>query len=308
MARAKKPVRKARRRRIGLWIGAACAALALGFAGWMHLNARIVHVRYADVYLDDLPASFDGTTILFIADVDACGLNAPRSAAAAIQRLQALEPDLLLLGGDYASPGLLDRLNGRTGADESSARAAFFAGLAGFDATLGKLAISGDNDGDPAQLAALASAAGVQLIDGGAQRISNGTDEIAIAGIGDGTGNVSEIASHFSRDDCVVALAHSPEKLIDIRVAEAGDGGQWADLTLAGHTHGGQVKLFGRTALSLTEMERRYLGGWYDGDAMPVLVSSGFGCEGVNLRLGTQAEVWLLTLRCGEGASPENPA
>ena len=60
-------------------------------------------------------------------------------------RARVSEDDLVLLGGDYASPSLFERLNG--GADESDARSRFFAALAGFQAPLGIYAISGDNDG-----------------------------------------------------------------------------------------------------------------------------------------------------------------
>ena len=305
MARTKKPVPKPRRR-FGLWIGQALAAAIVGFLVWMHLCARIVHVRYAEVHLDDLPASFDGTTLLYVSDVDVCGLNTPWQAARTIQRLQALEPDVLLLGGDYASADLLDRLNGHTSAEESAARGSFFAGLAGFNAPLGKLAISGDGDGDASQLALQMSASGVQLIDGGAQILDNGTDSLAIVGLGSQPADVTAIASQFSSADCVLVLAHSPDQLIDVQIAEAADGGAWADLVLAGHTHGGQVRLFGRTALSLTEMEERYLAGWYDGDTLPVLVTQGLGCEGANFRLGTQAEVWFITLRTGSSTSGES--
>ena len=32
-----------------------------------------------------------------------------------------------------------------------------------------------------------------------------------------------------------------------------------------------------------------------------MLVTTGIGCEGANLRLGTQAEVWLITLERADG-------
>ncbi len=50
-------------------------------------------------------------------------------------------------------------------------------------------------------------------------------------------------------------------------------------------------------ALSPDDAEKRFLSGWYTG-AAPLLVSQGLGCEGANFRLGSSAEVWLITLRC----------
>lgn len=293
----KKPVKaKKPRKRIGWRLGvAALGLLALG-AGALHVNARIVHVRYATVALEDLPGSFDGTTVLYASDFDLCGLNTAADADRLFERLQALQPDLLLLGGDYASPSLLERLNGRTGADEAQARKAFFHAVADFHAPLGKLAISGENDGSADALNLSMMGSGVRLIDGSVMTLSNGTDEISVVGVGESTGDLAVLSGALRSDQCVIALMHSPSRVVDVRITEASDGGQWADLSLAGHTHGGQFQIAGRSILSLDETEKRCIGGWYS-EGGPLLVTEGVGCEGMNLRFGSQAEVWLITLR-----------
>ena len=95
----------------------------------------------------------------------------------------------------------------------------------------------------------------------------------------------------------MIVTAYSPSLLPILLTSEAGDGGQWSDLTLCGHTHGGQVRLFGRSALELNRQEQRYLSGWSVDNGHPILVTEGVGCEGANLRLGSAPEVWLITLR-----------
>lgn len=289
------PPRRSRRRwgwRLGV---AAVGLIALG-TGALHLNARIVHVRYAEVALEDLPAGFDGTTVLFASDFDLCGLNTADTADRLFDRLQALNPDILLLGGDYASADLIERLNGRTGADETAARKAFFAALADFHAPLGKYAVSGDNDGPRDALNLAMKDSGVQLIDSHIAAITKGDEKIGIVGVGESTDNVAQLSAALSTKHCIIALMHRPSRLVDVRIAEAKDGGRWADLLLAGHTHGGQLQIAGRTLLSLDETEKRCTAGWYS-EGGPMLVTQGVGCEGVNLRLGTQAEVWLITLK-----------
>lgn len=281
------------KRRVGRWVALFGTALILLFLLGMHINSRIVHVRYADVYLSDLPASFDGTTILFASDIDVCGLNTARSAGRLFDRLQDLHPDILLLGGDYASPSLFDRLNG--GSDEQTARRDFFQAVSEFQAPLGKYAVSGDNDGDSAQLALTLVGTGFELLDGKAARITRGADPLFLAGVGT-TGGLTELALGFQPGDCVIALTHTPDRLVDIQIAEAAGGGAWADLILAGHTHGGQVQIGGHSVLSLTDAQKRFLHGWTD-DGVPMLVTSGVGCEGANFRLGSEAEVWLITLK-----------
>jgi len=293
----KKSVQPAARRRFGWRIALAILGALLLLLGYMHLNANIVHVRYAEVLLDDLPASFDGTQALFASDFDLCGLNTARDAEKLFDRLQPLNPDMLLLGGDYASPSLIDRLNGRSGAEETAARKAFFEAAADFHAPLGKFAVSGDNDGNTDTLKLVMTNSGVELIDGRIQTVSNGTDSIYLAGVGEGTSDVSALANQLSGDQFVIALMHRPSRVVDVRIAEARGGGQWADLSLAGHTHGGQIRIGSRTLLSLTEAEKRCIGGWST-DGGILLVTEGVGCESVNLRFGSRAEVWLITLRC----------
>ena len=281
------------KRRVGRWIALTLAALIALFALGMHLTARIVHVRYADVYLSDLPSSFDGVTLLFASDIDVCGLNTAKSAGRLFDRLQDLHPDILLLGGDYASPSLFDRLNG--GSDEQASRRDFFRAVSEFQAPLGKYAVSGDNDGDSAQLALTLVGTGFELLSGKAAKITRGSDTLSIAGIAP-DGGLTALAAGFRTEDCVIALGHTPDRIVDIRIAEASNGGPWADLILCGHTHGGQLQVAGHSILSLTDNEKRFLYGWTD-EGAPMLVTSGVGCEGANFRLGTQAEVWMITLK-----------
>lgn len=296
MAKKQKKAAKKPRRRIGAILAAIAALAVLGLAGGMYLNAGVVHVRRAQVHLADLPASLDGTTLLYLTDLDLCGTNTAGRAAGLLKRLQSLQPDVLLLGGDYTSASLVSRLNGKDAVPFHYEQPLIDA-LAEFSAPMGKLAIAGDNDGAAESLMLALEGTGIQMIDGSAAVLTNGQDAFAIAGVGARTSDVGTLSRKFDKDQCVIVLTHSPEQITSIRIAEACDGGAWADLVLAGHTHGGQIRLAGRPMLSLTETEKRYISGWFQDASAPLLVSQGVGCEGANLRLGTQAEVWLITLR-----------
>jgi len=299
MARKKPATTKRPRpgRRWGWRIALIFLTLLALLAGWMHLTARTVHVRRAEVRIGDLPPGFDGTTILFASDIDLCGAHTARQADSMFAQLQSLNPDMLLLGGDYASASILDRLNGRGSEEESAARTAFFKALRDFHAPLGKFAVAGDNDGSPDALMLSMMDSGVKLIDGTAEIIVSGTDAIAVVGVGAQTGDIAPLAARLPADRCVIALTHSPEQVVRVRISEAQGGGSWADLILSGHTHGGQIRIAGRSLFSLTDAEKRYLSGWYADAAALLLVTEGVGCEGANFRLGTEAEVWLITLR-----------
>ena len=89
-------------------------ALLLGlalFAGLGIANASLIRIRRADVILRDLPPAFDGTTLLYASDIDLCGINTPSRSGMLFNQLQSLRPDILVLGGDFNSTSLLDRLN-----------------------------------------------------------------------------------------------------------------------------------------------------------------------------------------------------
>lgn len=293
-AKAKKmPVK---RRKWGLRLGLIALAALLMLFGWMYFTARTLHVRYAEVRVPDLPASFDGTTILYASDIDLCGLHTAKQAGKMFDSLQTLRPDVLILGGDYTSPGIIERLNGSK-APNAVQRTLLFTELKDFQAPMGKFAISGDNDGNTDALKMALMDTGVVLIDDMIQPLTRDNDRIGLVGVGANSTNLSALAGQIDSSACVIAVAHSPEQLTQMRIAEAKNGGSWMDLTLCGHTHGGQVRIAKRNVSKLTENEERYLGGWYTDANAPLLTTTGAGCEGMNLRLNTQAEVWKITLR-----------
>lgn len=287
-----------RRWRHALAVILAALLLPGGLLGWMYMNASVVRVRPAEVYLPDLPAAFDGTTVLYVSDVNIRSAADAEACARLMEKLEQLAPDLLLLGGDYSARSPLDAINGVEGNEEECA-AGFLRTLVNFRAPMGKFAIFGEAD-DPDALADALTMAGVGMLRDGGARVERGGAQLVIAGLRDVSEDATpydQVARGFRSNECVIVLAHNPLAYTRIRMAEAQGGGAWADLVLSGHTLGGQIKLFGRTLRPFSEGEKRRIAGWYYGDDLPALVSQGLGCRGAKLRLGTRSEVWFLTLR-----------
>ena len=297
--KSQKPKKGCGRRRIALAAVLLVALLLGGLYGWMALQARVTHVRKAVVYLEDLPQAMDGTTLLYVSDLNIRGEGDARRTQRLMNKLNELQPDVLLLGGDYCGGKILD---GSPDADEGgqAAALAFLRSLSSFNAPLGKYAVAGEQDQVLSRLKEALFDGGVTLLDDGCATIEKSGGQLVLAGLSDVSEKrtpYSEIGGYFDGSECVIALTHNPSGYIGVRVAEARSGGAWADLVLAGHTLGGQIRAFGRTIYTLPEAEARCLGGWYYVGDLPMLVSQGVGCSGVLLRLGTQSEVWLLTLR-----------
>ena len=306
---ARKPGAKKRRRLASRLLAALliCAVLAVG---GMYLASRVVNVRYAQLFLSDLSPALDGVTLLFLSDIDASSAADARAAAGLMRRLQRLEPDILLLGGDYASAGLFDSLNGRDGQDPEVAlrmadnRSLFLAALKDFVAPMGKFAVYSAQDVDLARLAQEMEHSGVRLLDDEVAALERDGERLFVAGLSP-QGDANHVARLVTADSCVIAAVHSPDGFAGALTAEAQGGGAWADVVLAGGTHGGQILLAGRSFLPLSEREKAYLRGWRKENGVFLLTSQGVGCESLSLRLGTQAEVHLITLRRGAAREAE---
>ncbi len=284
----------------------ALAALAL-LAGYMALEADIVRVEYADVYLPDLPESFSGTRILFLSDLHVSNTCPPEKAALLLGQLQALKPDLLLLGGDYSSLDIADYARALTGgASLAEAKAAlalqrdrFFLMIGDFEAPLGKYAVPGNHDYELEDLSAAAALGGVTLFGNSGKVLSRGGDRLILAGLDDwryGEQDVEKVASAVRGDDCAILLSHNPDALPSVAAAPSADDAPWADLVLAGHTHGGQVTLFGRGVFTSSIYGNRYRSGWYEDEGVLMLVSNGIGTYMAPLRLGAPPQAHLITL------------
>lgn len=295
----KKNPKRARGRRYALPVALLVLLLPAGFLGRMYAGAHTVHLCAAEVYLKDLPPAFEGTTLLFVSDLNIRSASDASACIGMMDKLAALRPDLLILGGDYVE-----------GSDASHALD-FIRSLADFPTHMGRLAVTGEEDANAAQLNEALQSSGIKLMSDECAALERDGERLIIAGLSDFSLKQTpyeNLGRYFEGDECVIAVAHNPASYIGIRVAEARSGGAWADLVLSGHNLGGQIRLFGRTMRTMPEEEARCLAGWYYADDLPILVSQGVGCKGPELRFGSRGEVWLLTLRRPSGqVQPELP-
>jgi predicted MPP superfamily phosphohydrolase len=286
----------------------ALVLLAL-LVGYMALEADVVRVVYADVYLSDLPKAFEGTRILFLSDLHVSNICAPEKAAALVNQLQALKPDLLLLGGDYSSRDAVDYFRAMTGATSladaqravSARRDQFFLMIRSFEAPLGKYAVPGNHDYEQQaqDLEGALELGGFTMLKNSGKVLAKGGQKLILAGLDDwraGEQDIEKIASAVRGSDFVILLSHNPDALPSVISQPSADEKPWADLVLSGHTHGGQVALFGQGLFASSIYGNRYLSGWYEDGGSMLLVSNGSGCYMVPLRLGAPPQAHLITL------------
>jgi len=246
---------------------------------------RGLTVAEADVSVPNLPAPFDGTTILFVSDVHAGPFLSTGALTRAFAQLGTLGADVVVHGGDVATSNVAEVVR----------HAEAFSGLT---ASLGRFAVYGNHDhytGDLAGIARFFENCGVRMLNNDAVALTRGGARLALAGIDDwnfGRPDLAaamESAARAAPAAPIVLISHNPDA--SLRAAAHG-----AALTISGHTHGGQVRIPGRPVL--VRMSRYRLDdGRYVHDGAHIVVCRGLGVSGIPVRIACAPEALLITLR-----------
>jgi predicted MPP superfamily phosphohydrolase len=283
------------------FVGAAAAAYAFVFEPMS--TPRIT--RYS-VTPRRWPAGFN-LKIAVLADIHACHPWMPpervRSIVAATNNLGA---DLIVLLGDYDA--------GHRFVTERVHPVEWSKELAALRAPLGVHAILGNHDwwgdksaqrtgaGPIAGRVALESV-GIPVLENRAVRLDKAGAPFWLVGLGDQLAFLPSLRAHPARrmgvddldgslakvtdDSPVILLAHEPD--IAVRVPER------VALTLSGHTHGGQFRLFGWSPIVPSQYGNRFAYG-HVREKCDVIVSGGLGCSIIPVRFGVPPEIVLVSL------------
>jgi predicted MPP superfamily phosphohydrolase len=140
-------------------------------------------------------------------------------------------------------------------------------------------------------LAAAYANAGVTYLQNDVAPIRVGSARLAIAGLDDtvlGNPDARGVSARVEGDAVIWAL-HGPG------YADLLPRGTPAQLLLAGHTHGGQIRLPFLPGFAPTG-SGRFLAGWYETPAAPLYVSRGIGTTTIRARLFCPPELPIVTL------------
>ena len=167
--------------------------------------------------------------------------------------------------------------------------------LRALSAPAGVLAVLGNHDhytGAPGALRAELERIGIHVLHNRRETVERGNGRMVVAGIDDlnvGRPDLEAALAGAPRDLPLVLLSHNPDVLFEASA-------KGVDLVLAGHTHGGQIRIPGLPVL--VRMSRFRLDeGRYRHGATELVVSRGLGTVGLPLRVACPPEAVLLTLR-----------
>lgn len=257
----------------------ALAITALGFA-----NARrTAAVKPVTVFLANLPAALAGFRIVQISDIHVGPTIKQRYLQAIVDRVNALEPDVVAITGDLVDGSVaelrehvapLAQLRARHGVFFVTGNHEYYSGVHGWVSELRRL--------------------GIRVLHNEHVVLDHGGAQLVLAGVTDYGAHYFD-PTHRSDPQAAVAgapagaprvlLAHQPRSAA--AAARAG-----FDLQLSGHTHGGQFlpwNLF-------VPLQQPYTAGLHQLGRLWIYVSRGTGYWGPPKRLGAPSEIAELRL------------
>ena len=259
-------------------------SLALDAFWWEPSSLRLV--RY-DVALD-APA-LKGLKIAVISDLHA---GAPyiteRKIDQIVELTNSAHPDLILLTGDY----MIQKVVG----GHRMPIATTMAHLKRLAAPLGVYAVMGNHDNwdNAPRITRAFERGGIPVLENSAVQFKRRSSVITLIGVGDhysGASNVAQAVAGVPEDAQALCFTHSPDVFPELPRTCA--------LTIAGHTHGGQVWLpiLGRIAVAYqSQYGQRYAIGVIRENGKTLFVSSGIGTSGLPVRFRVPPEASLVTI------------
>ncbi len=213
-----------------------------------------------------------------------CGIMTPsKHVKHAVAIANNAKPDLVVMTGDYVS---LHRSEAKKMEECLSGLSAphVFATLGNHDyMACGETVAGGLRN------------CGYQVLRNETKLVDVGGVRVEIIGVDDPVTGKDDLAKAFEgsdRGNLRVVLSHCPESVTAI--AKEG-----VDLVLSGHTHSGQINVFGIAKRIFRSMGKRFYGaGFYEVNDTILYVNPGIGFSGIPVRYGpgTRAEVALLRL------------
>ena len=233
-----------------------------------------------------------------------------------VARTNAVAPDATLMLGDFVVGHRLGRWGWNVPHEE------WAGALAELSAPLGVHAVLGNHDwwedrevqerrAGPVKAALALEDKGIGVYQNDAIRLDKDGHAFWLAGLGDqwafwpragdyeefkrggkidyvGVDDLAGTLAQVTDDAPVILMAHEPDIFpkVPSRVA----------LTLAGHTHGGQVRIGSYAPVVPSKYGRRYAYGHIVEGDRNLIVSGGLGCSGLPVRFGSPPEIVLVEL------------
>ena len=236
---------------------------------------------------NNIPTSYDGLKIVHFSDLHYTRIITKKSVTKIINEINLIKPDIVFFTGD-----LVDTDKVLTEDDKNF----LIESLSNINSTYGKYAILGNHDiaNNNGDIMSIYSQSGFNLLENEYDVIySKNNDKIFIGGLNSVSHeleDIDKVMSYYDTNDSSntynIILLHEPDYADNI--VNSYDN---INLILAGHSHGGQVRLPIIGALYTPKNGHKYVKGYYDLNGTSLYVTSGIGVSRYNFRLFNKPEI-----------------
>lgn len=258
-----------------------CGTLFLLLVAWMLIEPTFVVEKRVTLQSAKIPSAFVKKTIVFVTDLHISKRWNNPDYAEMFRKIKALHPDIVIFGGDYMyllpdNEMCLELIRQVKG-------------------VIGTYAVIGNHDRalSASVIKNTIMDAGITLLVNQAQKIVLEEDTILLYGVDDlTTGNprIDPVLERCTDSLFTILISHNP----DYAMPQIG---KKIDLFLSGHTHGGQVSLFGLWApIVPSSYGNRLRSGIKKTGNMYIIISNGVGTVFPNVRFCTPADYYVITL------------
>ena len=268
---------------LGLFL-AACGGIFLW--GFVIEPDRLV-VTETTIVIPQWPSTFDRMRVVLISDLH---VGSPHITIEKLRQIVATindrQPHLILIAGDFV---IQDVLGGEFVEPEAIA-----AELKNLRARDGVFAVLGNHDWwyDGDRITRALDSAGIRVLENDVAQIQREGQAIWIAGLADLWTRkplITDTLAKIPERAIVIVLTHQPDIFPQIPSS--------VPLTLAGHTHGGQVNLpfLGRRVVP-SQFRERYAIGHIEENGHHLFVTPGIGTSIIPVRFRVPPEISIITI------------
>jgi uncharacterized protein len=254
--------------------------LSIFFAAYSFIEPYLIETKVITIESDQIPSEFDGEKIVFLTDIHYGPFFSKDRVDNIVNQTNALNPDIIVLGGDYVT-------------NNQSNVATIFSSLSKLKAPLGIYGVLGNNDPKNISIEAMQNA-GITYIGNSGVWIGSNSSRIRVGGVSDMDTDVPNqlpILNGVTAADFVILVSHKPDYFPEVSKSKV-------DLVLSGHTHGGQITLFGLYAPFVnSKYGQEYISGVKKLGNDTMIISNGIGMVWAPVRFFARPQIIVVTLK-----------
>ena len=267
-------------------VGAGALGAVTLYSG--EIERHFLSITDRTVFIRNLPSAFDGFRIAQLSDFHHRHFEEDFFLRHAVREVNRLKPDLVALTGDFITADHEGMPPNLKHADICAAL------LSELNAPLRFCSLGNHDTIDVAGVTAALERHKLRVLNNANVAIDLKGDRLWVAGLADAYFDVPNLAEAIPKrkeGEPILLLGHEPD-FVDTVVQNAS-----VDLMLAGHTHGGQVKLPLLPPMFLPGLGQKYIHGHFQVGSTQLYVNRGLGTVHLPFRFNCPPELTMLTLR-----------